>query len=893
MKKLFKIIGVSLLIVLLLLIATPYLFQNQIKNTVKTFLNNNVNAQVDFDDVSLSLLNSFPQANVTVDNLKIVNHKPFEGETFATAKSISFDMSVKELFKKASDGPIVVNSIEIDEVLLTIKTDKFGNNNYDIAKETENAATEKDSINNFKLDIEDYAINNSALTYFDETSNTIINITELNHSGKGTFSTDVSELNTTSEANVSLSIDSTKYLNNISIELDALIDLDLNENKYTFKENKGFINQLPLEFDGFVKLLEEGQEIDITFKNTGSSFKDFLAVIPQEYSKDLENVTTTGNFKVDGLIKGLITETTIPNLDIQITSDNASFKYPNLPKSVDEISINANIKNDSGKSDDTYIRIKDLKFKIDQDVFKSSATIKNLTKNMLVDANIDGTLNLANITKAYPIELDNELSGILKGKLHTVFDMNAIETNAYERTKNNGNVTVTDFIFSSDDVVNPINISKANIQFKPGIVTLQSFDATTGKSDIKATGTINNLLGFLLSNKKLQGNFNVNSNTFAVSDFMVEGGSESKENSPKESLKIPAFLDCTINADAKTVLYDNLILKDVKGTMIIKDEKANLKNMSSSIFDGNLTINGTVNTKPETPTFNMALGVDSFNISQSFNGLELLQNLAPIAKALQGKLNSTIKLSGDLTNDFTPQLNSITGDAFAELLTSKVEPKNAAVFDKLKGALTFVDFDKLDLKDLKTTLDFKNGKVNVKPFNLKYEDINITVNGSHSFDKTMSYNATFDVPTKYLGSEINNLISKIDDEAVKNITIPVTATIGGTYTSPRVSTDLTSGMTNLTKQLIEIQKQKLINQGKDEIKDVLGDILGGNSNKDETDSTQTKDPIKDVLDDIIGGNSSETSEQTNDSSSTEPKNPIKDILGGILGGKKKAKDSTN
>ena len=701
MKKLFKIIGISLLLVLLLLIVTPFLFQNQIKAAVKTYLNNNVNAQVDFDDVSLSLLSSFPQANVTVDNLKIVNHKPFEGETFATAKSISFDMSVKELFKKTSEGPIVVNAIEIDEALLTIKTDKFGNNNYDISKESENTSTEKDSINNFKLDIEDYAINNSALTYFDETSNTIINVTELNHSGKGTFSTDVSELNTTSEANVSLSIDSTKYLNNISIKLDALIDLDLNENKYTFKENKGFINQLPLEFDGFFRLVEEGQEIDITFKNTGSSFKDFLAVIPQEYSKNLEEVTTTGNFKVDGLIKGLVTDTTIPNLDIRIVSDNASFKYPNLPKSVDDISINASIKNVSGKSEDTYVKINDLKFRIDEDVFKSSATIKNLTKNILVNANIDGTLNLANITKAYPIELDNELSGILKGKLHTVFDMNAIETNAYERTKNNGNVTVTDFIFSSDDVVNPINISKVDIQFKPGIVTLQSFDAKTGKSDIKATGTINNLLGFLLSDKKLQGNFKVNSNIFAVSDFMVEGGSESTENTPTESLKIPAFLDCTINADAKTVLYDNLTLKDVKGTMIIKDERANFKNMSSSIFDGNLTINGTVNTKPETPTFNMDLGVDSFNISQSFNDLELLQNLAPIAKVLQGKLNSTIKLSGDLTNDFTPQLNSITGDAFAELLTSKVEPKNAAVFDKLKGALTFVDFDKLDLKDLK------------------------------------------------------------------------------------------------------------------------------------------------------------------------------------------------
>jgi len=52
---------------------------------------------------------------------------------------------------------------------------------------------------------------------------------------------------------------------------------------------------------------------------------------------------------------------------------------------------------------------------------------------MLVDANIDGVLNLANLTKAYPIELKNELKGILKTKLNTHFDLNAIETNAYDR----------------------------------------------------------------------------------------------------------------------------------------------------------------------------------------------------------------------------------------------------------------------------------------------------------------------------------------------------------------------------------------------------------------------------------------------------------------------------
>lgn len=843
-----------MLVILLLLIATPFLFQNKIKESVKIFLNDAVDAQVDFEAVNLGLLSSFPNANVSVHSLKIINHKPFEGDTLAMIKLISFDMSIKELFKSTGEEPILVSSIAIDEARINITSDKLGNANYEIFKKSEDSTIKKDTINSsFKFKIDKYSLRNSAISYRDEVSKTVINVSELNHSGKGTFSSEVSELNTTTAALVSLSIDSAKYLNNNSVKLEAILDLDLNENKYTFKDNKAFVNQLALEFNGFFKLLDAGQEIDISFKNKSTTFRDFLAVLPEAYTKNLEDVKTTGSFTVEGWVKGLMTETSIPAMKVSIVSNNASFKYPNLPKGVEAISINASVRNDSGNVDDTSINIKNLNFKIDQDVFKSSATIKNLSKNMMVDATIDGTLNLANITKAYPIELDNKLSGLLKGKLNTIFDRNALETNAYERIKNKGRLTITDLIFSSEDLLNPLNISKVAVEFKPGTVTLQSFAATTGKSDIVASGTINNLLGFLLSDKTLQGNFKVNSNVFSVSDFMVESDAESTENTPTESLKIPAFLDCTLTANAKTVFYDNLTLQDVKGKVVIKDEKAILKNMSSRIFEGDLTLNGTVDTQSVPSTFDMELGIDRFNISQSFNDLELLQSLAPIANALQGKLNSNFKISGDLTNELKPDLNSITGAVFGELLATKVTPKNAAVFDKLKGALSFIDFNKLNLNDLKTKLNFENGKVNVRPFNLKYEDISITVQGGHSFDKTMNYQAVFDVPVKYFGDEVNDLITKINTDEANKLTIPVTASIGGSFLSPTVSTDLSSGVANLTKQLIEIQKQKFINQGKDQIKDVLGGLLGGNKSKEDSTSTEVKNPVKDILGGFLGG----------------------------------------
>ncbi|RNC84271.1 MAG: AsmA family protein [Winogradskyella sp.] len=876
MKKVLKIVVISLLIFITILIAIPFFLESKIETIVKNYADKNLNADLSFDTISLSLISSFPKAEVNIDNLIINTYSPFEEETLATAKSLSLDMAIKELFK-GSDEALVVNEIIADELLLSLKTNEKGSTNYDILKTDENEVSKSESSSAFSFDIKNYKINNSAFTYIDEGANTNIHLTEINHYGKGIFSAEQSELDTNTEARISISIDSTEYLSNNTLKLAALIGLDLEEETYSFKENEGFINALPLEFQGFVQIVENGQQVDISFKNPESSFKDFLAVIPKEYAKNIENVSTTGNFKVNGTIKGLISEETIPTLDINMQSQDASFKYPDLPKRVTNINIDASIKNKTGKTEDTYIDVNKLNFRIDEDVFKSEAHIRDLTGSVLVNANLDGVLNLANITKAYPIELDNQLSGILKGKLNTAFDMDAIETSAYQRIKNNGSVSVSNFIFSSEDIVNPIQINKADLTFNPKTVSLNNFDALTGKSDFSATGTITNLLGFLLSDKKLQGNFKVNSNVFAISDFMVEDTAatetSNKTSSDDESLKIPDFLDCTITADAKTVIYDNLNLKNVKGQLLIKDQNATLKNMTTDLFKGQFGISGNVSTKETKPKFNMQLGMQEFDISQSFKDLELLETLAPIAKVLQGKLNSTINISGLLDQEFRPDLTTISGDALAEILTTKITATQSKILSALGKELGFIDLDKIDLKDLKTKLSFDNGQVSVKPFTINYEDIPITVSGTHSFTNNINYKAELQVPAKYLGSEVNRLIGKINDSEVDKISIPVIADISGTFKSPKVNTDLSSGITNLTKQLIEIQKDKLIGKGKDKINDLLGGLLG-DKKPDDSEAVDS------------------TSLNKIDTTKTSVKDPIKNVLGNILKGKKKGKDST-
>lgn len=847
MKKIYKIVLGIVVFFFILLVSIPLLFQDKVMNLVKTTINNNVNAQVDFSDSSLSLLKNFPNASVQLSNLTVINNTPFEGDTLVYAKEVSLALKITELFK-ASSEQLNIKSFTINDALVNVLVDKKGNANYDIAKPSETKENKNEEPSTFGLSINSYAINNATVKYNDKQGKLRLKLAELNHSGSGDFSQSNTELDTQTSTLVSFGMDGKSYAKNQKIELNAILGMDLTNKKFSFLKNEAKLNNLPLVFDGFVQVNENNQEININFKTPSSDFKNFLGLIPETYTKSIAGVSTTGNFSVNGKVNGIIDDNHIPKLDISMKSNNASFKYPDLPKSVQNINIDAQLKNTTGKTENTFVTINGLSFKIDQDTFSGKGNIYNLTTNPKINASLKGVLNLANINKAYPIDLENELSGILKADLHTEFDMKAIENNTLNRIKNNGKMEVSDFIFSSKDIVNPFHIKNTEVNFTPGTITLSKFDATSGKSDLNATGTIKNLLGFLLSKKKLQGDFKVNSTAFYVSDFMQENpeaAEENKKDTSTEALKIPAFLDCAVSANAKTVYYDNLTLQNVKGTLLLKDEKAILKNMNAGIFNGQIALNGEVNTQQKKPIFDMKLGIKSFDIAQSFTSLDLLQSLSPIASAMNGKLNSDINLSGSLNNDFTPNLTSVSGNALAELLTTSINPEKTKALSLLNDKLSFIDLSKLDLSDIKTYLSFKNGQVLVKPFDLKYKDIGITVGGGHGFDKTMNYNVTLNVPAKYLGNEAQGLLSKLSAKDQQNITVPITANITGNMTNPSVKTDLSSSVAKLSQKLIQQQKDKLVNNA-------LGGLLG-NKKKDSTSTTKKKDETVKKVTDVLGG----------------------------------------
>lgn len=838
-KKILKVVAIIILVLILSLFAIPFFFRDQIKAKITDAINEKVDAKVSFEDADLSLFKSFPQANVTIDKLLIINKAPFEGDTLISMGQINLKMSIKELFKGKEES-MNIEAVSTENGLINILFNKDGLGNFDIALKDDKEQDDSKS-SPLSLKINEYKVTNLRFKYFDERSKIKMIIDSLDHSGTGDFSNSKLDLATQSSAKVSLIMDKVNYMNRVSLTLDAVLGIDLDQSKYAFKENKALINKLPLEFDGFIQMLENGQQYDLKFKTPTSSFQNFLGLIPAAYAANIKDVKTTGDFTVTGFAKGLLSDATVPKFNVAIASNNASFQFPNLPKSIQNIVIDTKIINETGLTNDTYVNLDQLSFRIDQDVFNAKANIKNLAENPLVDAQLKGVVNLGNVSKAYPIKLKVPLSGILKADVVTKFDMKSVETNQYEKMQNSGNMTLTGFKYV-DDTNKTMNINKAVVQFTNTRINLQELDLTTGKTDMKVNGVLENLFGFMLKNQELKGNFNMQSNQFAVSDFMTTEAPKTESQKPKEAVKIPAFLNCSLTAKANTVLYDNLALKNVSGKLIIKDQKVTLENIKTDIFDGQILANGAVSTKGKIPVFNMDLGMKAVDIQKTFSQLDMLKKIAPIAEVVEGKINTTIKLSGNLNEkEMTPDVNSLSGDLFGQLLSATVNPSKSALLSKLGSNIPFLDLKKLNLNDQRVTLNFSNGKVNVKPFELKYQDVKVNVGGQHGFDQSMNYNLKFDVPAKYLGPEVNKLLAKLSPADVNKLeNIPINALVTGNFKSPKISTDIKSGITNLTTQLVKQQKEKLIKQGTSALEDLI-------KTNTKTDTTKTKSQVKEEI----------------------------------------------
>ncbi len=855
MKKKIFITIISLFSLLLIAIVTlPILFKDKIVATIKEEANKNLNAKVNFGEFDLSLFSTFPNFKMELNDLSIIGIDAFENDTLTYIKKLDFTINIISVIK---GDQIEIKSFELNEPIINAIVLEDGKANWDIEKPSEDplpGKPEEPSV--FKASLKEYEIKNGKIVYDDRQGKMFAELTGVNHIGTGDFTQDLFVLKTnTSIDNLSYVDAGVKMMNKVNTSFKMDLDMDMPNFKFTFKENEVKLNELFLGFSGWVSMPNDDIDMDINFFAPKTEFKTILSLVPGAYSKDFESVKTAGKMALTGYIKGKYNDSLMPGFGVKLLVENAMFQYPSLPKSVNNINIDLKVDNNDGITDHTIIDLKKFHLEMAGNPIDINMFVTNPESDAHIKGSINGKLVLNSIKDIMPLEDGQSINGTIQANVNVDGKMSSIENEKYDEFHFDGKLNISDMLYKSKDTPYTMNIVTMNLNFTPAFVELISFESKIGKSDISANGRIDNLLQYVLKEELLTGKFNMNSELIDLNELMASSNETVEKAKPEESetpmtvMEVPGNINFNLISKINTLLYDNIDIKQVSGSIIIADKKVSMENLKMSLLDGLMTMNGSYETKNiKKPTIDFSMDISNFDIQKSVLTFNTVDKLAPIAKKCTGKFSTQMQLSGTLDEKMDPVLNSLSGGG--KLATASVTIQNFEPINKIADAVEMEKYKKLDLKNLNLSFAFKDGRVTIDPFDLKIGNSNVNISGSTGFDQTINYIWKLDIPSSEFGGAANAAISGLLAKTkLANVAMPqkvkLDLLLSGTVTSPQVKVSLAQGEGNA---LVDDLK----NKAREELEKKKAELEAKARNEAEKLKQQAEEKVRQEADKIKG-----------------------------------------
>jgi AsmA-like C-terminal region len=574
---------------------------------------------------------------------------------------------------------------------------------------------------------------------------------------------------------------------------------------------------------------------------------------------------------------------------------NLFYSSPAFPQPIQNGNIKATIENSGGIADNTSINISSGHIEVGKDPL--DFTLKLLKPMSTVDfsGTAKGRFTLDNIKQFTTPEAGTIISGILNSDLSFSGNKAAIDKKEYDKIAVNGRAGLNNLKYVSKDYPTGIIVSNAELGFDQKTVTVKNLNGNYLNTNFSGNGVLNNLVGFAMQDQPLKGTVNVTADKMNLNDWMGTDTttSTSSASAPAPApFIVPANIDLTINTKADKVKYDRVEYNKINGTLLLADETIKLQNVRTEALDGTMNFNGSYSTKAnkKDPAISINYDVKDLDVQKTFYAYNTIQKLMPIGQFLAGKLQSQLTMTGNLNGNMLPDLNTLSGKGNLLLIEGLL--KKFAPLEKLANALQIDHLKSITLRDVKQFIEFANGKVLVKPFNVKISDIEMQIGGLHGFDQSIDYIIEMKVPRKYLGNEGNNLVNGLIAQATsKGIPvrlsdmIDLSVKMGGSITNPSIKIDLQTVVGDAADELKEQAKdfaQQKIDSAKARAKDTLNIV-----------KEKLEDKAKEKLLEQVFGK--DTTKTINPADSSKKKNDaaLKDKLKSIfIKPKKPATDTT-
>lgn len=574
--KRFALVLVGLPILLFFtLVLIVYVKQDEIVQDLIADLNKDFRGATHVRDSHISMFENFPYISIDLEEFKVFEDKKKNQDPLINVKDVYVGFNLWTILT----GKMEVKKIKLKNGNITIVQHEDGEFNIvkALTAETEIESAEEE----FHLDLKRIELENIDVTKLNEANG--LKIEAFINDAHAKFETSPNHVLAGCDARFMVNIiqhGDTTFFKHKHIDLETQVDFLKGKDIMTIQPTAVHFEGSEFNMQGSVDFLND-IALDLHFNGNKPNFDLFVAMAPEEFIPELRKYENKGEISFKSDIKGKSINGNNPEVTASFVCKNGYIINPRTKKKISGINFNATYTNGKDrKLSSMNARLRNFSATPQGGKIKGNIDITDFSAPY-VDLDVSSTFDLGFISKFLNMEHLHNVGG--KGEVNIQFK-DIIDPNNPQHALSKMNetyemkVALRNVHFASDQLDLPIKNFTFLAEMHGHEATFKLVDSQYGKSDLKISGTIDDLPAILHhSDKEVDTRLKISSDYLDI--YEITGGKEKNGFDEQiEHLK----LDVDFKASARAFTESKHL---PKGEFFIENMYAKLKHYPHTLHD--------------------------------------------------------------------------------------------------------------------------------------------------------------------------------------------------------------------------------------------------------------------------------------------------------------------
>lgn len=716
----------AILVVLIALLASVFLFKDRIIRQFINEANKNLNTPVKIGKIEVSAFEDFPRLSITLTDVYVEDSHPGE-YPLLTAKKVSFALNAYEVWQ----GKYIIRGLQIRDSETNLRINAVGKNNYTIVK----SGGEGGSVS---FNLKNVSLKNTLVTYVDLSESQHHEFSSANLMANIHAKGDVYHIEADGDlVSEQIGIGRSIFFRKKVFNVNAIIDYDDNEKQVRITPSKLNLGDARFEVSGTYDF-KDRDYIDLHTVAKDTDIQTLFSFFPESDIKEFKKYRSQGEVYFDMKLKGEISKNRSPLLSLSFGMRDVTLEHSGYQAKIHGTNLEGSFATPTmSRLDKAELFLKNISGVLNGDSVRGNFSMSNFN-DPVVTADFRGEVNAEEVLKFISMKEVSNLSGRIKANVSLSGRVELLKNKATaQQVKTQGTVELKDLDFRWGKDKWHFEKLRGGLQFNNNDLAMSDLRGRFENSDFLLNGFFKNIVTFLIfENQPIGIEADLKSDFLDIDQLFAIGFGTAEKGPYKFS--ISPNLHLNFNCDVKRMRYKKFHPTSVKGDLLVKGQVAVSRNIQLNAMGGSIHLNGIVDAKnPRVIDLISSARLKGIDIDSLFHVFEDFQQDFIGYKYLKGKAIADINLEASLNEGLHIFPETLIADASVTI--QKGELNNFAPMQKLSKYLDDEGLSKLRFADLKNDIHIENKTVYIPQMEIRSNVTTLQLSGTHTFDQRIDY----------------------------------------------------------------------------------------------------------------------------------------------------------